>query len=238
MRLAVISDIHGNVLALRAVIEHLQMQSVDATINLGDCVSAPLWPKETLALLDELKIPCVRGNHDRWLGDRSTASPTIDFVRGELSDSDILRLGNLPETITLDGDILAVHGTPTSDMDYLLEQSIDDRLCPVTQSVLQDRLRNVSASLVLCGHSHQQHCANASRGMLVVNPGSVGCPRNADNPRPSANEAGSPHARYAILTGRRDSWSAEFFALAYDWAGVVERARSLGRQGWAEAFIA
>src|SRR5689334_19811758 len=157
MRLAVISDIHGNVVALRAAIEHLQTQNVDTIINLGDCVSAPLWPRETLELLDELKIPALRGNHDRWLSDPSLSSPTIDFVRAQLSESDISRLGALPESLNIDGDVLAVHGSPSSDMEYLLEDSIDDRLCPVTQSVLRDRLSEVTASLVLCGHSHQQH---------------------------------------------------------------------------------
>jgi putative phosphoesterase len=237
MRLAVISDIHGNVAALRAVIEHLRTQGVDATINLGDCVTAPLWPHETLALLDELKIPCVRGNHDRWLGDPSIRSPTIQFVREALSDSDIARLGNLPASITLDEDVLAVHGTPSSDMEYLLEDSVDDRLCPVTQSVLRQRLGEINATLVLCGHSHQQRTAQASRDILVVNPGSVGCSRNADNPRPSANEASSPHARYAIITRRKKSWSAELFALAYDWESAAERARSVGRADWADAFL-
>ena len=70
MRLAVISDIHANLAALEAVLDDIASKSPDATINLGDCVSGPLWPKETMELLEGRGIPSVRGNHDRFLHDR------------------------------------------------------------------------------------------------------------------------------------------------------------------------
>jgi diadenosine tetraphosphatase ApaH/serine/threonine PP2A family protein phosphatase len=90
---------------------------------------------------------------------------------------------------------------------------------------------------VLCGHSHLQHTALAPGGRLVVNPGSVGCPRHADNAEPWIAEAGSPHARYAIATQRAGRWSIELFALAYDWEAVVQRAVANGRPDWGAAFI-
>ena len=67
MRLAVISDIHGNLLALEAVLADIEARGVDAIVNLGDCVTSPLWPKETFDRLGELALPTVRGNHDRWI---------------------------------------------------------------------------------------------------------------------------------------------------------------------------
>ena len=67
MRLAVLSDVHGNVVALEAVLADLATRGVDACVNLGDCVTSPLWPRDTLDLLDTLAWPTVRGNHDRWL---------------------------------------------------------------------------------------------------------------------------------------------------------------------------
>ena len=70
MRLAVISDIHANVVALEAVLEDIADRGVDAIVNLGDCVSGPLWPKETMELLEARAIPTVRGNHDLWITDR------------------------------------------------------------------------------------------------------------------------------------------------------------------------
>ena len=239
MRFAVLSDVHGNVAALRRVVSHLDRQAVDGVINLGDCVSAPLWPKETWEALKELRAHTVRGNHDRWLADddRVAQSPTIQFTHGALSSDDRAALTALPTTLRIAGEIVAMHGTPDSDTDYLLEDAIDDRLCLATSAAVNDRLHSVSgARVALCGHSHQQNAVWAGDRRLVVNPGSVGCPRYAGNPSPRSNEAGSPHARYAVVTRRNAVWSAELFVLAYDWAPVVERARSVGRPDWADAF--
>ena len=74
MRLAVISDIHGNLLALEAVIADIGARGVDATVNLGDNVAGPLWPRETAERLATLALPTVRGNHDRWMLDREDDS--------------------------------------------------------------------------------------------------------------------------------------------------------------------
>jgi predicted phosphodiesterase len=65
MRIAILADIHGNVLALEAVLTDLESRKVDKFVNLGDCVSGPLWPRETAELLMRLSWPTVRGNHGR-----------------------------------------------------------------------------------------------------------------------------------------------------------------------------
>src|SRR5215471_15054131 len=66
-RLAVISDIHGNLRALEAVLADIKTRGADAIVNLGDCVTSPLWPRETYELLETLSLPTVRGNDDRAL---------------------------------------------------------------------------------------------------------------------------------------------------------------------------
>jgi putative phosphoesterase len=239
MRIAIISDIHGNLEALRTVIPHLRRQSADIIVNLGDSVTAPLWPRETFDELQSLHAVSIRGNHDRWLGDgeRRQSSSMIDFAATELGDDVVEALVALPTTAIPAENVLAVHGTPASDTDYLLEDSVDDRLCPVTTATLAERLGDTSAELVLCGHSHLQSTAFASGSRLVVNPGSVGCPRYAGNADPLANEAGSPHARYAVATKGRHGWSVDLFVLSYDWRPVLQRASSLGRDDWAAAFL-
>jgi putative phosphoesterase len=239
VRLAVISDVHGNLPALERVLSHLESQSPDAIVNLGDCVSAPLWPEETFARLRALDIPTVRGNHDRWVAEppRDGESATVGFSRRALSDDQISFLGGLPASLTISDEILAVHGTPSSDTDYLMEESVDDRLTVATAERISARLGDTTASLILCGHSHQQHAVFAGGNRLVVNPGSVGCPRYADNKLPERNEAGSPHARYAVVTGSHGKWSVEFFILDYDWSRVVSRAMEMGRPDWAAGFL-
>ena len=239
MRLAILSDIHGNLPALETVLADLARRSVDATVNLGDCVTSPLWPRETLELLETLSLPTVRGNHDRWVAQlpRSEMSRTIAFTCEALSAMQRRSLGALPGTLQLDDGVYAVHGTPDSDVDYLLEEAVDGRLCLVTAATLGRRLGDRSESLILCGHSHNQHIAHAPANRLIVNPGSVGCPRYADNEHPSRAESSTPHARYAIATRRQGRWSVELFALDYDWEIVARRAQENGREDWAAAFL-
>jgi predicted phosphodiesterase len=239
MRLAILSDVHGNLVALEAVLADLRTRGADAYVNLGDCVSSPLWPRETLALLDTLGWPTVRGNHDRWLVDDppNGVSRTVAFAREAVGEAARARLAALPATLAPASDVLAVHGRPNDDMSYLLEDAVDGRLAFATPAALDARLGGTTATLVLCGHSHLQHTALAPGGRLAVNPGSVGCPRQADNAEPWIAEAASPHARYAIATRRGTRWSVELFALAYDWDAVVRQAKANGRADWGAAFM-
>ena len=123
MRLAVISDIHGNLLALEAVLADIEQRGVDAVVNLGDCVTSPLWPRETFDRLGELDLPTVRGNHDRWIVEmpEEKLSPAGRFARDALNEAQRATLHGLPARIAVTPDILAVHGTPGDDSTYLLE---------------------------------------------------------------------------------------------------------------------
>jgi diadenosine tetraphosphatase ApaH/serine/threonine PP2A family protein phosphatase len=115
--------------------------------------------------------------------------------------------------------------------------AVDGRLALATAATLGRRLGACPAGLVLCGHSHHQHMALAPGDRLVVNPGSVGHPRGADNADPFAAEASSPHARYAVATRRAGRWSVELVALDYEWSHVAQRARATGRPDWARGFL-
>lgn len=117
-KLAIIADIHGNVAALEAVLADIRALGVADIVNLGDCVSGPLWPRETMAELQRLALPTVRGNHDRWLGeiDRASMGPSDAFAFDQLTAAQIANLGRLPPQLRLDRDIVAIHGTPRSDV--------------------------------------------------------------------------------------------------------------------------
>ncbi|MDF2772120.1 MAG: putative phosphoesterase [Geminicoccaceae bacterium] len=239
MRLAVISDVHGNLLALETVLADIRSRAPDVIVNLGDCVTSPLWPRETLELLDTLSLPTVRGNHDRWIAQSSDAPdwPSVVFSRNALTARQRATLGALPPTLDVAERVLAVHGTPTSDTAYLLEDKIDGRLALAPAATVAERLGDVTAELVLCGHSHTQHVATVGPNRLVLNPGSVGLPRYAGNADAAMNEAGSPHARYAIATRRAGRWSVELFALAYEWDAVADRAARNGRAEFGLQFL-
>jgi predicted phosphodiesterase len=240
IRLAVIADIHANLLALEAVIADIRTRSVDATVNLGDDVAGPLWPIETAELLASLKLPTVRGNHDRWLldHDEATLCPADRFAHAALTPEQRHAQHAMPASVELAEGILAVHGTPSDDSAFLTEEVHQERLIPASRHQVRERLGSaISRTIVLCGHSHRQSLTQMPDGPLIINPGSVGCPVFADIPRANCIEPRSPHARYAVLTQRGHRWSAEFCALDYDWDQAAVRARDNGFANWAEALV-
>ena len=90
---------------------------------------------------------------------------------------------------------------------------------------------------MLCAHSHLPRLTQVTGELMVLNPGSVGCPGYAD-PTPPAHvsEAGSPHARYAMLVRDKGHWIAEHIAVDYDWDAASRRAADNGREEWARAL--
>ena len=215
----------------------IRSRGVDATINLGDWVAGPLWPKETFELLVASGIQSVRGNHDRWAIDRPDPQmpPAGRFARDALSMAQRETLHGLPPTVQVSDTVLAVHGTPTDDMAALLEETLDGRTAPASRAAIAERLGPAARNqVVLCGHSHRQALVTGPGGCLILNPGSVGCPVFADLPTASGLEHRSPHARYAVLTQRRARWGAEMIALEYDWDAAAKQANDLGWPNWAQ----
>ena len=239
MRFAVISDIHGNLLALEAVLSDIRTRGVDEIVNCGDLCTSPLWPRETFELLEPLKLPTVRGNHDRWIAELAIEkmTPALLYTRAQLSAEQRAYLGALPLTHRLTDGVLMCHGTPADDYTFLLEDRDDGRLICSRPADVTKRLAGHAADLVLCGHSHHAHMVWAPPGTLVLNPGSVGCPIFADNPTADQNDARAPHARYAVVTKRAGKWSAEFMAIAYDWDAAAAQARANGREEWARTYL-
>ena len=239
---AVIADIHGNLLALDAVLADLATRGITRVIDLGDCVSGPLWPAETCDRLMALGFPTVRGNHDRWVADRPVdgLGTTDRFTRAALTDRHMAWLRALPPTQVLPG-ALAVHGSPGDDNLYLLERVLAFHLVPDAPAAIAARIGAApgteTPALVLCGHSHQPRLMRLPDGPTVLNPGSVGCPAYQDpSAEPHVSEAGSPHARYAIIGVSADMISADLIAVDYDHRAAAARAEALGRPDWAHAL--
>lgn len=250
-RIAVLADVHGNRWALEAVLADLDHRGADAVVNLGDSLYGPLDPRGAARLLRKLDPPSVRGNQDRLLLEATgrapaegvpagDGSPTFRHVTEALTDPDLDWLAaHSPDPLEVDG-ALACHGTPERDDEYLLEVVGAAGVGLRSPPKLRDRLSRWESSVVLCGHSHVPRIVRAGQDRLVVNPGSVGLPAYTDEaPHPHAMEAGSPHARYAILERRPEAgrtaegWTVEQISVVYDWERAAAAARENGRPDWA-----
>jgi predicted phosphodiesterase len=236
MRIAIIADIHGNLPALEAVLADIRRRDVERVINLGDCVSGPLWPREVCDLLMTCDDLIIRGNHDRWVSapDPSCMGASDRYAHSQLNQDHRYWLGALPPSVDADHGVFACHGTPTNDNQYLIEEVSDRRLVRAHPAMIRERLGALQARVVLCGHSHQQHLIQLPDGPAVLNPGSVGCP-SYDDPgeNPHVSESGSPHARYSVLDIDGTQISADLITIPYDWKAASEQAERNGRPEWA-----
>ena len=235
-RFAVLSDIHGNLFALDVVLADIRAQAVTQTVNLGDHLQGPLDPVGTVKRLMPLGFPSIRGNCDRHLFEEGTiAAPdsTLASNRQTLSAQHKRWLASMPQTLTLD-DVLLCHGTPWADDVYLLEEVTHDGVRMKRTEEIAPILESIAARLILCGHSHQSRTIQLPNGTLLVNPGSAGLPAyTEESPYPHGMEAGSPHARYAIVTRSGDSWHVEHRAVVYEWEAAALLAEQNGRPDWA-----
>jgi predicted phosphodiesterase len=233
-RLAVFSDIHGNSLALEAVLDDARRLGADLMLNLGDIVSGAADPRGTMDLLYALDMGTVRGNHERNLVDipRDRQQPSDRYAFDRLTSQDLDWLAALPACIEPADGVLAFHGSPTDDLCYLLETSTPDGLREATDSEVAERLGDALGRwrLYLCGHTHLQRTRRLADGALVVNPGSVGMPAfTSEVPYPHVAEAGTPHARYAVVDDANGSWRAELRLVAYDHEAAALIAQRNGR---------
>ena len=238
MRIAAISDIHGNLAALDAVLADIARRDVDMIVNLGDIVSGNLQPSATAARLMALDLPTIAGNHERQLlGDPVRMGISDRYAREQLLPQQLAWIAALPATLRLmddASDVLLVHGTPSSDLVYFLDTVTPQGSRAATTDEVLERAGTAQASLILCGHTHMPRSVALPDGRLIVNPGSVGLPAYGDDHGYAhVMENGTPHARYAIVERRQQgAWSAQFHAVEYDWEAAALLALANGRPDW------
>lgn len=219
MRLAIISDIHGNHVALQAVLEDIKQQRIDSIIFLGDAASLGPQPREVLDTLKSLNCPCVQGNHDAALLNLNFAIhykiaepllPTMQWCATFLNQSDIEFLRSFKQTHTVAlGEslrLLCFHGSPYSNTDLILSVTPSDEL--------EGYLRGQSADVMAGGHTHIQ-MLRQHNSILLINPGSVG---NAFRKplSPDAEPSLLPWSEYAIVESKRGTLSADMRRVSFD----------------------
>nr|WP_315398221.1 metallophosphoesterase family protein [uncultured Duganella sp.] len=235
MRIAFVSDIHGNLPALEAVAADIARRGADLVVNLGDSLSGPLKPLETAQYLMAQDWIHLAGNHERQILTLHAGSGASDtYARARLTATELAWIAGLAPVRRITPDVLACHGTPSSDVTGLL-QTAD---AAATRDDIESRLGPVDAGLVACGHTHVARSVRGARGQLIVNPGSVGQPAYADeHPYPHAVESGSPDARYAIVEHIDGVWRSSLFTIPYRHAEMAALARANGRPDWEHALL-
>lgn len=240
LRVAVLSDIHGNSAALDAVLADARDAAPDLTVNLGDCLSGPLDAGGTAERLVAAGLPTVAGNHDRWLVDRP-AHAMGAWERAalpRLSPAHLAWLRALPATLEV-GGLFLCHGTPASDTEAWLDApGPDGVLALAPRAAVEAAAAGVPGEVLLCGHTHIPRAVRLADGRLVVNPGSVGCPAWADrraHPLLRA-ETGAPDARYALLERRGGVWRAALRTVGYDARPMIALAEAADEPDWASAL--
>lgn len=234
-KIAIISDIHGNVLALDEVVADIKRSGIETVVNLGDHLSGPLWPKETIQYLMSTDWIQISGNHDRHLIDHhpDTLGLSDQYAFRLLDDAEKEWLRALPRTIVLHNDLFLFHGTPSSDSVYLLETIEHGRARLATRTEIKQRLGSAKSRVILCGHSHIPRVVEIDQSIFIVNPGSVGLQAyEEDLPEPHVMETGSPHARYAVLKRENNRWIVELITVPYDHDKAAQQARKNNRLDW------
>lgn len=228
MRVALISDLHGNLVALRAVPDHIRQSAVDRIVCLGDVATLGPAPRQVVEMLAEVGCPCILGNHDEFLLNADlihsyTEIPVIvasvDATRAWLRREDFECLRTFQPTWELDMDgtsLLLFHGSPRSHMEALLATTPAVEL----DLALKDRRATVMAG----GHTHVQ-MLRQHRGTLLVNPGSLGLPFEtyASGGPPTI----LPHAEYASVEAAAGSVSVTLHRVPLDRAALIAQT-----EGW------
>ncbi len=213
-RAAILTDVHGNLPALEAVLDDVQRAGVDAIFHLGDAIAIGPFPREALELLlDQPNTNFILGNHDEYFafGIPDTIAEDVQFherwVQAQLPDEFQPILRQWPRTLSL-----TVGSVEARFFHYALAEDAWS-FKPIIQTPEPDQLGDLfgsgPANVVFYGHHHPRADASAN-GVRYVNPGALGC--SHDN-----------LARYAILTmDERGRYEIEMKAIEYDRETVLK----------------
>ena len=232
MRIALISDIHGNEIALRAVLAEIDSEAVDQIICLGDIATLGPRPREAMDIVRDRGMRCVMGNHDEFLVEPEvlrtypTAPVVVDSVnwcRAELREADFDWIRGFEREMTVPlghhASLHLFHGSPRSHTEMILATTPADDL----DMMLDGR----SATVLAGGHTHIQ-MLRQHRGQLVVNIGSVGMPFEEHvgaGPVKTAPPKVLCHAEYALIRAGRSGVHVELRRVMLDRRELYAAAR-------------
>lgn len=229
MRIAILSDIHGNAVALDAVLADLAMRGpFQEIVVAGDLVWSGPRPREVVDRVRALGAAAIRGNTDAYFAGSFEETPEgkdpgrfehhLGWMREQLGEERVAYLRHLPFSHRIPApaapghDLLVVHANPRNLEQALMPQASDAEL----DRLLLEEGAEPSWRALAFGHIHVPN-TRTWRGRLLVNVASVGLPMDGD-----------PRAAYAILTWDDGAWHAEHHRVLYRTAIVAHEMRTMG----------
>jgi len=225
-RIAIFSDLHGNSAATEAVLAAIDAEAPDAIYNLGDLVGYGARPNETIALIRERGIPTIMGNYDDGVGfdrddcgcaykdkdEEARGQQSLMWTRAETSEENKTYLRTLLPEIRFEAEgrrFRLVHGSPRRMNEYLFEDRDPRSLARIA--------RGADTDVLVFGHTHKPWLKEIE-GVLLINDGSVGKPKDGD-----------PRAAWALLTVEpREPVQVEIRRVPYDIASMAAAIRAAG----------
>ena len=220
MRIAILADIHGNLPAFEAILDHIAKQNIEQIIIAGDIVNGAPDSDKCWQLASSLGCPMVRGNHDRYVFDYGTpdADPlwegerfsSVRWVVAQFSDAERQEMADLPMALRLPElpELLITHASSRSDQDSIK---------PYTpEKTIAKMFANTEEQTIVRGHNHLEHTYQwQDRQIITV--GAAGYPLD-----------GHPTARYSILERTNQQWHNSAQAIPYDVDAAIRRFRETG----------
>jgi putative phosphoesterase len=225
MRVALLSDTHGNLVSLDAVLADIDREQIDELVFLGDAATLGPQPSETVDRLRELNCHYINGNHDTDVRDTPGAwqrkdhpsfiIETIEWCAQQLSQEQLDFIASFQPTLQLELEenisLLCFHGSPNSTTDIILPTTPDDEV--------ESLLAGHNATILAGGHTHV-HMLRRHNGIMFVNPGSVGVPM--DQRPPPLHPILYPWAEYAIINVENRNIKIDLRRIAVDMQAIKD----------------
>ncbi|PRQ06908.1 metallophosphoesterase family protein [Enhygromyxa salina] len=233
-RVAFISDLHANLVAVDAVLADIDRLDVDEIICLGDIVDLGPQPCELLDRLHEREVRCIRGNHDT-LDEHPPHHLLLEieaWTEAQLGEARLAELAGLPEQLTVEiggAQVLCVHGSPRDDTDQILACT--------PRETLVSWVADHEFDVMVGGHTHVQLLRRLD-ARLIVNVGSVGMPfeRAFDGDAPKI----LPWCEYGVISGENGVLSVDLRRVPLDlerFAASVRGSSLPGADRWLEQWL-
>ena len=228
MKIALISDIHGNIEALEAVFQSIKDKNISEIYNLGDSLYGPLWPEETAQFIIRHNIKSIMGNEDEDLIKNGHKNETEKYVLNQLSQSSMEWLRSLPKYYENDY-ITLFHGVPDDNKKYFLENICNGNIIIKSNEEIMEIIGNIKTKYIGFGHSHLERILTINE-QILINAGSVGWPAFLDDAPEHKIETYNNFAKYVIINNE----NIEICNVAYNYKKASKKAMENNRNDWSK----